>query len=575
METLDIKLFKNSYNTIKAQEYYESDREKGLEYVKRYFFKTTNPVGVMFYNSGLKNFEYYALDKAIEAYIPNACYYHGKESHKLIKEFRDYKNPYCQTVEINKPIFYKENGINYLNTFMGLPKMFDIKMKYEEFDDETKSGVEFILKHLHDVWCSKDEKTYEYVKNWIINMITLHRNETALYLKSIQGTGKSSITDFLLDFLGSNLGYFSSSPDVIMNFNAPLKGKILFVLEEMPASSVSEWKAYNARLKSYILNPLLDINDKYIPRSTVPNLLNLIINSNENAIKLDNSDRRYVCLDISSEKVGNIEYFEKLHKYLRNDDVKKCFYAYCNENYDKNFNPRKIPITKTKTDLLSNNMDEVIKYIKEEYLLKGSPINITFKKFYENFAKEAGRDKKKFTSINVLNTLNDYKITIIEKGHEAKRISMTYNELYEYYKSRNLINDADKDRFVENEKEDKKFDDFEDEESSKDKSNPIIEEQKSIIDKQTKEIEELKKQLEELKKQIPKTGIEVAQGDFDNLTVKKVDRKHKISEDKLKKMCDYDVSKSRKDIEIKESKPITEDHEKFLDKIEKIGEIKF
>ena len=530
METIDIKLPTECYKPNEAKKLYESNRNKGLKYVLNYFYKTTNPVGVMYYDVQMNDFKYYTLTDAIEAYIPNAIYFKDDKKHSLIKEFKDYKDPYNLTVEIDKPMFFEIKGQKNLNTFIGLPKLFNDIKEYDKFTDKSKEGVEFILNHLKNVWCSHNEELFEYVKNWIINLITLHKNETALYLKSIQGTGKSSITDFLLDFLGSNLSYFASSPEIVMKWNGPLKGKILLVLEEMPSSSISEWKAYNARLKSYITNPYLDTEDKYMPRSTVKNYLNLIINSNENAIKLDNSDRRYVCLDISNEMVGNTEYFDKLHGYLNNNGVKKCFYAYCLKNYNEDFNPRKIPFTETKKDLLNSNLNDIMQFIKDKYLLKKQGMDMKFSDFYEKFISSTS--KKSWTKIQVSKLLDEYKIKTEIKGQKLKWIVMTFDELHELFKSKNLIHDTDE--FIE----DKKFDDFEDEESSKDK--PIIEEQKSIIDKQTTEIEELKKQLEELKQQIPKTEIEVVQDDFDNLIVKKVEKKHKIPVNKLKKMIDYD-----------------------------------
>jgi len=226
MEQINIVLPSSQYNSNEAIKLYESDRNKGLAYVLNYFYKTTNPVGVMYYDVAQNSFEYYSLSDVIEAYIPSATYFEKKSQYNLVKDFKEYKDPYCQTVEINKPMFFGMNGKKYLNTFTGLPNLLKNIKDYDKFTDKSKEGVEFILNHLKVVWCSRNETLFNYLKNWIFNLLTLNRNETALYLKSTQGTGKSSITDFLLDVLGTNLGYFASSPDIIMKWNAPLKGKI-------------------------------------------------------------------------------------------------------------------------------------------------------------------------------------------------------------------------------------------------------------------------------------------------------------------------------------------------------------
>ena len=499
---IEIELPTKQYDPDEASRLYKEDRKKGFNYVFEYYYKTKEPKGVMYYDVGAKMFKYQRLEDAIETDIPDEykpCIIDGVAKRcSLRKEFKNHVCPYYPTVEINKPIFFKRDGKKYINKFPGLPKLFDNVKNYDDFDDETKQGVEFILNHINIVWCSRNENLFKYVKNWIINVLTLHKNETALYLSdSTQGIGKGSITNFLLD-ITSGISHYASTPKVLLHWNEVLGGKVLLILEEMPSSTIGDWNAYNETLKTYITEPYLDLEDKFMPRHTAPNYLNVIINSNnENAIKIDNSDRRYVCLDVSTELVGNFEYFDKLHGYVKNNKVKKCFYAYCLKHYDKNFKPRDIPMTERKKEILISNMNDVMQYIKDNHLLNKKGIDMSLKDLSMKFSNSQYNRKKKYIG----KEMSNYISKISEKYnlktricHGYKWITMTFDELHELYKNRNLINDRDEfdgDKPAET-KQTNAFDD--------ECEGEMDEHMEIALNSRDKEIADLKKQIVELQK---------------------------------------------------------------------------
>ena len=81
-------------------------------------------------------------------------------------------------------------------------------------------------------------------------MINGEKVPTALYLKSLSGTGKSIICEFILNkVLGPQMVYKTSDPDqVAEKFNSAIAGKLLLYLEEMPI----EWTAIADRFKALI-----------------------------------------------------------------------------------------------------------------------------------------------------------------------------------------------------------------------------------------------------------------------------------------------------------------------------------
>src|SRR5881227_2843132 len=124
-----------------------------------------------------------------------------------------------------------------------------------------------IIRHIHKVWCSAKKELTEYVIDWLAHMINGEKVPTALYLKSLPGTDKSIICEFILNkVLGPQMVYKTSDPDQVAGkFNSAIAGKLLLYLEEMPKKSNLEWTAIADRFKALIDPGRIDINEKGKP----------------------------------------------------------------------------------------------------------------------------------------------------------------------------------------------------------------------------------------------------------------------------------------------------------------------
>ena len=87
---------------------------------------------------------------------------------------------------------------------------------------------------------------------------------TCLYLTSVKGIGKSIIIKFLAEqVLGNELVYTTSDvTSLVGRFNAPLVGRVLFVLKEAPCASAYDWRILENRLKNYITESMISIERK-------------------------------------------------------------------------------------------------------------------------------------------------------------------------------------------------------------------------------------------------------------------------------------------------------------------------
>jgi len=98
------------------------------------------------------------------------------------------------------------------------------------------------------------------------------------------------------------------------------------------------------------------------------NLMNLIITSNNDAIRVSRDDRRYVVLDTNNSMKGNTKHFNNLLKITRNDLVGEAFFAFLVKTYDPYFNSTEIPETESKAMQIAENVPLVIQFIKDHLL---------------------------------------------------------------------------------------------------------------------------------------------------------------------------------------------------------------
>ena len=314
------ELPKEPYNKEHARKLFEKSISDAIKYLNSYFYKITNPVGsTLYWDYSQKELVMCDNKDVLNTFIPKVSKQKSeiKEDEKdndnkkiekikinLVNHWDDNTPLYKKAVDVSKPIFFKQQKTPHINMFLGLNKNTDNKLS--EMDKNVQDGVKFIWKHIKEVLCSDDETAYKYIHNWICNAVCMKRNETALYFRSNQGTGKSSITNFITKKVLSNkITHTTEDSNVLTKWNGTLEGKVMLVLEEFRSATKNEWALNSAALKTLITEPEITIKQKFIPEYNVRNHLNIIINTNKQAIKLEGTDRRYFAADVSDKRIGD------------------------------------------------------------------------------------------------------------------------------------------------------------------------------------------------------------------------------------------------------------------------------
>ena len=596
---------------------------------------------------------------------------------KLFKNYIKF-NHWERRRDINKPKLYKElkyvNGKiveskNIFNDGPSIPSYLTENYKsFDEYGQKYKDFVKGFFLLLKYSLCDGKEEDYEYLKNWVINKALFKRNRTVLVLQSPgQGIGKSTVAQMIKAMCEDKYVSIGNKCDWLNEkFNSILKDKILIGIEEMTISdSKAVWKTMLNRMKDLTTNNSTVLEFKGEEPFDADIEFDFVITSNYyNNFANDVENRRYFiptvatnkCKEIPEEfkpeilktrpiiikengivkKIKEIKNIEQLCKYLNgiiinkgNSDVPltkqekrkyfRCFYAYCNDNKNEDFEPSFMPMTDEIKQSADKTMKFIYKYIKIKELYGKSHLiikkdkegniisnNIKFiitdikydiKDFayslYKNectlkrynylnscvyeFIKEIGLPEKNSEASEISSKkLNEYfkryfkdyiqykKVKFAGRDTKCYVFECSYDELLEFYKSNGYIIDSEYEKLKDN-YDILKYYDYNDYSNS---SNSYYEQVNELKQKLNEKDNLLKKQDEELKEK--DRIIEQLESFKDDCKDKEIESLKNAKEQQDKEIKSLKISNEQKDSEIERLKAELEELKKLSLKTKKI-----
>ena len=316
----------------------------------------------------------------------------------------------------------------YYNPFK-INKDFDIVVDESKTDRKTMNKLELFWNHVKNVIAKGDETSYNYIKNWIIRPLQKpnNKNKSALIIAGKeQGTGKTWTAEIIAKLHGhfgeANVGNMKT---ICGDFNAKLINKTLVVVNEVNNVDNSIW--YNGdALKSLITEDSVIIEKKGIDPMTYDNCINFIfVSNNERPINLDNEDRRYAVFEPNPIHGKNdFEYWSEEFYGLKDDQQFLAdLYNWCLKQDISKFNPRNIPMTEAKMELIAQNRPRHEEFIIEhlKYFQDGFEKQECFTEYVywcnKNGYKNPGNIKT-FT-----NNLSDYIVWTQQKDSKSGQVS--------------------------------------------------------------------------------------------------------------------------------------------------------
>jgi hypothetical protein len=243
-----------------------------------------------------------------------------------------------------------------LNTFSGFSH------NYEEDFEINGCNISLILSHIMTLCGDENEENlhniYEYFINWLAHIIQKPdiKTEKCIIIKSDQGVGKSIFFEWFGKSIINEDYYYTTEniENITSKFNSETCDKILIVLEE--ATNMYRKENINNALKNLITRNKGIYEKKYKNSFEKEDYCNYVmLTNNENIVKIENSDRRYLCLNASNENIGDTDYFTKLVALFSDKNTGKHFYHYLMNRDLSKFELNNIPETKFKNQMQENN----------------------------------------------------------------------------------------------------------------------------------------------------------------------------------------------------------------------------
>ena len=368
-----------SRSSSNAADMYESmDLSKVEAYLGQYFFRCENDI-YLYYDVDTKCFKMYNYTAFNHDYV-------NYFKHPPIKYwFNSVRNEHNELYRLDcdpQAPFLKGRTINTF-TPIGHP----IK-DYNKYSKATKEKVELFLDFIKTVICSSKETEYEFMINYLASICQYKQTGVILYLKSVEGTGKSTFCDFIFDYLMNNKHIVLKANKELLTsgYTGSLMGKSIAYFEELPSFTKSQQEGVKVTLNDLCTSPMRSYTEKHVKQiNNVKNFINIIVTTNFEA--LCSLSRRMHRCDISTCRREDHKYFGKLKKQCYSYEVGEAMFNYLRVIDTSKFNGQdKKYYTDAKVEMINKRLPPTYQFLKHEYILRQKDI-VKVKKFdfYKQF----------------------------------------------------------------------------------------------------------------------------------------------------------------------------------------------
>lgn len=254
----------------------------------------------------------------------------------------------CDLVTVVDKMYWPSAAITFEhdNKLM-LNSYVDSGYKPVPITEKNKHAIELFLTHIKNML--SDEKEQTILLDWLAYVVQNagKRINWAILLQGAQGTGKSYFAKVLEWLLGSNAK--SLDPSALgERFTGWAHGSLVNIVEEIRIKGDDKWRIMD-RLKPFITNSMIQIEEKGRDHRTVPNFTNYLLLTNyKDALPITNDDRRFCVM------YGRIQNESDLFDYFGGRDE-------AGEYFENLFRESELHAGAIKTFILNHTISEDFK----------------------------------------------------------------------------------------------------------------------------------------------------------------------------------------------------------------------
>lgn len=219
---------------------------------------------------------------------------------------------------------------------------------FRGFAMPKQQGDISVMKDLLWHLSGKNQEVYEYVENYLAHLIQKpyqKAKKCILFQSEKQGAGKDTFFDAIGKILGDEYFYNTGDPEnnVFGRFNGHLQKTLLLKLEEV---SFEVNKKFESRLLNLITAVTQSYEDKGSKCINLEDYKRIIMTTNKSVpVSIPESDRRFVLINVSEEKVGNHEYWKNVYAALDKPETLQAYHWHLATKDISTFDLEKRPIT--------------------------------------------------------------------------------------------------------------------------------------------------------------------------------------------------------------------------------------
>jgi len=262
------------------------------------------------------------LNYSIKREAFNAKYNRIIEVQNAEKLASDYALIDCELLTVVDKMYWPAVGVTfeYDNKLM-LNAYVESGYKALAINDTNKHAIDLFLAHINNLLvCEREQRI---LIDWLTYVVQNagKRINWAILLQGAQGTGKSYFAKILEWVLGSNAK--SLDPSALgERFTGWAHGAVVNIVEEIRIKGDDKWRIMD-RLKPFITNSMIQIEEKGRDHRTVPNFTNYLLLTNyKDALPITNDDSRFCVM------YGRIQNETELFDYFGGRDATGDYFEY-------------------------------------------------------------------------------------------------------------------------------------------------------------------------------------------------------------------------------------------------------
>jgi len=172
------------------------------------------------------------------------------------------------------------------------------------------------IDHIENVICNGVKEQSTWVLDWIADLFQNPQDPkgTAIVMRGGEGTGKGTLANTIGELFGSHYMHLIDDAHLTSNFNAFMMDSVLVFADEITWGGN---KKTAGKLKGLVTERYLVCERKGVDAQSFRNMIHMMIASNSKwVIPAGTDSRRWYVTDVSKNKKGDINYFQKIKKFL-------------------------------------------------------------------------------------------------------------------------------------------------------------------------------------------------------------------------------------------------------------------